>query len=174
MIVGAAEESRRATLYVPVLGSYELPAESSLSREDAAAVLERLEAQGAEPARLRLKEVEIDLRRLDELELAPAFVKIDVEGAELGVLKGLQETIASCQPVLMIERSERIGQVIELLTPNGYEPCVYDQAADDFQPYRGQQVSIFSSPEKGHKYRLKKLSEKLPNLPAINSQRARD
>ena len=65
MIAGAAEESRRATLYVPTLGSYELPAESSLNRDAAAAVLERLEAEGADPTRLRLKEIEIDLRRLD-------------------------------------------------------------------------------------------------------------
>jgi FkbM family methyltransferase len=81
LIAGAAAESRRATLYVPTLGSYELPAESSLSRDDAAAVLERLRAEGASPSRLRLKEIEIDLRRLDELGLDPAFVKIDVEGA---------------------------------------------------------------------------------------------
>jgi hypothetical protein len=75
LIAGAAEESRRATLYVPTLGSYELPAESSLNRDDAAAVLERLEAEGANPSRLRLKEIEIDLRRLDELGLDPAWCR---------------------------------------------------------------------------------------------------
>jgi FkbM family methyltransferase len=149
LIAGAAEESRRATLYVPTLGSYELPAESSLNRDDAAAVLERLEAEGANPSRLRLKEIEIDLRRLDELGLDPAFVKIDVEGAELGVLEGLRETLERCHPVLMIERSERIGQVVELLGAGGYEAFVYDQATEDFHPYEDQRaVNVFflSSP----------------------------
>ena len=144
MIVGAAEESRRATLYVPMLGSYELPAESSLSHDDAAAVLERLKKEGADPERLRLKEVEIDLRRLDELELDPAFVKIDVEGAELGVLKGLQETIKRSRPALMIERSERIDQVIELLRADGYRAQVYDSSAGEFDDYQGQPaVNVF-------------------------------
>jgi FkbM family methyltransferase len=144
LIAGAAEESRRATLYVPTLGSYELPAESSLNRDDAAAVLERLETEGANPSRLRLKEIEIDLRRLDELNLDPAFVKIDVEGAELGVLEGLRETIERCHPVLMIERSERIGQVVELLGADGYEAVVYDQATKSFRPYGDQQaVNVF-------------------------------
>ena len=144
LIAGAAEESRRATLYVPTLGSYELPAVSSLTPADAAAVLERLEAEGANPSRLRLKEIEIDLRRLDELGLDPAFVKIDVEGAELGVLEGLRETIERCHPALMIERSERIGQVVELLGACGYEAFVYDQATEGFRPYGDQQaVNVF-------------------------------
>jgi FkbM family methyltransferase len=147
MIVGAAEESRRATLYVPMLGSYELPAESSLSRDDATAALERLETQGASPRQLRLKEVEVDLRRLDELELSPAFVKIDVEGAELGVVKGLLETIERCRPALMVERSERIEQVVELLGAGDYEPFVYERDADDFRPYREQPaVNVFFLP----------------------------
>jgi FkbM family methyltransferase len=147
LIVGAAEESRRATLYVPMLGSYELPAESSLNRADATAALERLEAQGVSPRQLHLKEVGVDLRRLDELELSPAFVKIDVEGAELGVVKGLRETIERCRPALMVERSERIEEVIELLGTNGYEPFVYEQAGRDFRPYRGQPaVNVFFLP----------------------------
>ncbi len=144
MIAGAAERTSRATLYVPMLGSYELPAESALNREDAAAVLARLEAEGAHGGDLHLKEVEVKLQRLDELGLDPSFVKIDVEGAELGVLRGLQETIARCRPALMIERSERIGEVIELLGGEGYDPFVYDNAGEGFRPYQGQStVNVF-------------------------------
>ena len=150
MIAGAAEETRRATLYVPMLGSYELPAESSLSEEDASAVLERLAAQGAARNELRLEKVEVSLRRVDELGLEPDFIKIDVEGAELGVLAGLRETIERCQPVLMIERSERIPEVIQLLSEEGYGAFVYDSAADDFEPYREQStVNVFFLPRGG-------------------------
>ncbi|HEX8689725.1 MAG TPA: FkbM family methyltransferase [Solirubrobacterales bacterium] len=150
MIAGAAAESRRATLYVPMLGSYELPAESSLSEADARAVLERLAAEGANRDELRLEKVEVDLRRVDELGLEPAFVKIDVEGAELGVLAGLRETIERCQPVLMIERSERIPKVIQLLGEEGYGAFVYDRDADDFEPYREQStVNVFFLPRAG-------------------------
>ncbi|MBK5218448.1 MAG: FkbM family methyltransferase [Thermoleophilia bacterium] len=136
MMVGAAEESCRATLYVPMLGSYELPAESSLRREDSVAVLDRLEREGVDPGRLGLAEVEVELRRLDELELEPSFVKIDVEGAELEVLHGLRETIERSRPALMLERSERFDQVLELLVDGaGYRAYVYDAAAAELRPY---------------------------------------
>jgi FkbM family methyltransferase len=147
MMVGAAEESCRKTLYVPMLGSYELPAESSLSRDDAMAVLERLEAEGASPERLTLKEVAVELRRIDDLELEPSFVKIDVEGAELGVLRGMRETIARSHPALMIERSERFQQAAELLSADGYAPFAYDPETRQFSEYRGQQtVNVFFLP----------------------------
>jgi FkbM family methyltransferase len=149
IMAGAAEETRRATLFVPVRGSYELPAESSLRRQDAVAVLDRLEAEGVDPVRLRLKEVEVELRRLDELDLDPSFVKIDVEGAELEVLHGLRETIARSRPALMLERSERIDQVVELLVGgSGYGAYVYDQAAAELRPYDGDAtVNVFFLPK---------------------------
>ena len=147
MNVGAAEESRQATLYVPMLGSYELPAESALNRNDAQRVLERLEAEGADPRRLHLSEVPISLRRLDELELDPDFVKIDVEGAELGVLQGLRDTIARCHPVMMIERSERIDEVIEFLKASSYAAFAYNPASGDFSQYLSQpSVNVFFLP----------------------------
>ncbi len=147
MISGAAEESGQATLFVPTLGSYELPAESALNREDAAAVLERLAAQGANRRRLRLKEVTVELRRLDDLDLDPSFVKIDVEGAELGVLRGMRKTIEKCRPVLMIERSERFDQVVDLLSGDEYLPFAYDVDTGEFTEYLGQQtVNVFFLP----------------------------
>lgn len=145
MMAGAAERSCRATLYVPMLGGYELPAESSLRREDAEAVLARLRGEGVDPARLRLNEVEVELRRLDELELEPSFVKIDVEGAELEVLQGLRETIDRSQPALMLERSERIDQVLELLVDGaGYSAFVYDAGRGELRPYELEEtVNVF-------------------------------
>lgn len=147
MNVGAAEKSCRATLYVPMLGSYALPAESSLDRDAAISVLERLEAEGVGRTRLSLKEVVVDLRRLDELELDPSFVKIDVEGAELGVLRGLHDTLKKCRPVLLIERSERFDQVVDLLSADDYRPFAYDPETRRFDEYRDQQtVNVFFLP----------------------------
>lgn len=144
LMVGAADVSRDATLFVPTLGSYELPAEASLNREDAENVIEQLAAQGEDPARLTLREVAVELRRVDELELQPRFVKIDVEGAEVGVLEGMRETIREHTPALMIERSERVGRVIELLAEYGYRPFAFDQAAGRLSPYDGQPcVNVF-------------------------------
>lgn len=154
MNVGAAEKSCRATLYVPMLGSYALPAESSLDRDAAMSVLERLEGEGVGRTRLSLKEVVVDLRRLDELELEPSFVKIDVEGAELEVLRGLHDTLEKCRPVLLIERSERFQQVADLLSADEYRPFAYDPETRRFNEYRGQQtVNVFFLPTDGGGHR---------------------
>lgn len=147
MLVGASDHSRRATLFVPTIGRYQLPAQSALNREDAAAVLDTLAAEGAKRRNLSLTEIEVDLRRVDELDLSPAFVKIDVEGAELFVLEGLRETIARSRPAMMIERSESIDAVVELLAGQGYEAKVFDPESRRFSAYTGQDaVNVFFLP----------------------------
>lgn len=47
--------------------------------------------------------IEVPTRRLDTLDLNPEVVKIDVEGAELGVLDGSLETLRRSQPVVILE-----------------------------------------------------------------------
>jgi FkbM family methyltransferase len=54
--------------------------------------------------------VEVDVTTLDsevdELELAPTVVKVDVEGRELEVVDGMERTLAIHRPVLLVEVSE--------------------------------------------------------------------
>jgi FkbM family methyltransferase len=73
-------------------------------------------------------EISVHTIRLDDLELERVgFVKIDVEGHELRVLRGATETVRRCRPTLMVEIEERAppgGQVVEAfdyLRDIGYE-----------------------------------------------------
>ena len=56
---------------------------------------------------LRLKGYEVSLRSLDSifsnLSRDPAFIKCDVEGHELSVVKGARRTISKCRPSWLIE-----------------------------------------------------------------------
>jgi len=73
---------------------------------------------------------DVETLRLDDLELPPVgFVKIDVEGHELEVLEGAQQTIRRHRPKLLVEIEERhrpgaVKKVIELLTKWGYAGSV--------------------------------------------------
>jgi FkbM family methyltransferase len=61
---------------------------------------------------------------LDSLELPRCdFLKVDVEGMELSVLKGAAQTIAKYRPVLYVEndRADRSAALIEYLFSLGYE-----------------------------------------------------
>ena len=46
---------------------------------------------------------EVNFNIVDNLEIQPFFIKIDVEGAELLVLKGATNTINKMAPVILVE-----------------------------------------------------------------------
>jgi FkbM family methyltransferase len=86
-------------------------------------------------------------QRLDELELTPAFVKIDVEGHELAVLRGAVDTLRRNRPSVVVEAEERhhpnaVGAITELLAGLGYAGY-FDidgvrHAVDEFDPAEHQ------------------------------------
>jgi FkbM family methyltransferase len=50
----------------------------------------------------------------------PTLVKIDVEGAEIGVLRGMAQTLRSARPTLIIELHGTRDAVLDLLDAYGY------------------------------------------------------
>lgn len=55
-----------------------------------------------------IQAIEVSMRRLDDLQLSNVgFIKVDVEGHELAVLTGAENTIRRDQPTLLIEAEER-------------------------------------------------------------------
>jgi FkbM family methyltransferase len=99
----------------------------------------KLESAGAPPARMA-GEVVVRLRRLDSLlkEGAippPNLMKIDIEGGEVGFLRGASETLRRCQPILAVDLHGTNAPVAALLEELGYSSIVL-----------GSQKSIVESP----------------------------
>jgi FkbM family methyltransferase len=70
---------------------------------------------------------------------SPSFVKIDVEGAEGSVLKGMRRTVAAARPVLFIECSEAGRETTwSLLRELGYrcQSAITRKPVDVFGAYR--------------------------------------
>ena len=64
----------------------------------------------------------------DELAGEPVdLIKLDVEGAELAALHGMQEILRKNQPRLVVEclQSETLAQLLQYLEPLGYRSCYY-------------------------------------------------
>lgn len=120
-------EPGRATLYVPVYGRIELSGEASLLADDAGRGF-WVESHTADAAsELELREVDVEVLRIDDLGLTPAWVKIDVEGAEMEAIRGMENTIAEHRPVLMVEGSDTsYGPLRAWLGERGYEAFRYD------------------------------------------------
>jgi FkbM family methyltransferase len=102
----------------------------------------------AETDDLSFRRATVPVCRLDDLHLDPGVVKLDVEGAELGVLRGLLETITRCRPLILIEVSPALRDIRALLEPIGYACNVFSPDQRAFAEYTGQRtVNVFFVPQ---------------------------
>jgi FkbM family methyltransferase len=88
----------------------------------------------------------VDVVTLDEMTsergIAPTFIKIDVEGAELNVLQGARETIRRYKPTLMLEVNLGHQAIYDLVRENGYH--IYDDKLNQLeQPQPTGMPNIF-------------------------------
>ena len=78
----------------------------------------------------------VPIKPLDELELArdPAVLKIDVEGAELGVLEGASSLLRRCRPLLYLETidDDAFEAAASLLDGFGYQVLACFNATPTF------------------------------------------
>ena len=65
----------------------------------------------------------VECKTLDSFDLAPTFVKIDVQGAELLVLQGAEQTFKKHKPGLIVEYDQD-GEILELLNSWGYKKII--------------------------------------------------
>jgi FkbM family methyltransferase len=92
------------------------------------------------PAGVHVHEITVRLERLDDSlpdGFAPAFIKIDVEGGELGVMRGARETIDRHRPIVAFESgkgsSEHYGTTPDMLYDLLVEDCgmrIFDLAGE--------------------------------------------
>jgi FkbM family methyltransferase len=98
--------------------------------------------------RMSTRGIRVPLLRLDDLALEPSFVKIDVEGLETEVVRGLLATVRRHRPVLLVERSSAFHSLDALLSAESYRAHVYERQTDRFRPYDGSPtVNVFFLPD---------------------------
>lgn len=104
-----------------------------------------------------VKELPVSVKRLDDFQLRDiGFIKIDVEGFELEVLKGGRETITREQPNLYIEIEQKhhladpIEQVFEFVEKMGY--AGFFEFQDRVLPVSQFKVSVHQPAGAGKEY----------------------
>jgi FkbM family methyltransferase len=122
-MIGAGDQSGQAELLIP-RGHTDLSSQATLDGQELEKdyVRQRLAEQGHEEGEIR--KVSVKVLRVDEMDLADMgrdldVVKIDVEGWEEQVLKGMKDTLSSARPVLIIEINNH-GRWAPLLEAWGY------------------------------------------------------
>jgi FkbM family methyltransferase len=128
-ICAAGSEHGVMQLHVPTFRNVPLTTEASLMREhvETSPSLRQRLRRRMDTTEFAIETVDVEVIPLDTLGLTPGFVKVDVQGAELSVLKGLRETLRAHRPPVMLEVPG--PDEISYLAQFGYEPFTYDPAA---------------------------------------------
>ncbi|MEO1688213.1 MAG: FkbM family methyltransferase [Pseudomonadota bacterium] len=100
---GLSDADGEFTLHVPFYRGWMFDGLASVDETAARDWLGPRTIDGFDPAHLRMQAHACRLRPLDALNLAPAFIKIDVQGHEAAVVEGAADTLRRCEPILMIE-----------------------------------------------------------------------
>ena len=133
-LIAAGERRGKLVLHTPIFRGIALTAYAAVDRNEAEKRVHK--DMPSSVNRLRFIETVVPVIPIDELALTPDFVKIDVEGFEIEVLRGMLATIERCRPVFMIEfdRGNAAG-VADILGSFGYRPYVFDRNVSTFRPY---------------------------------------
>lgn len=138
LLVGAGESDSAVSLFTPIYKGYPLTSYASLDPEVGRRNLERsmpIRNVGREAV---FSETVVPIRRLDNFGFNPDFIKVDVEGFEDGVLRGLVNTLATHRPSVMVEYNPASFQkVSEILQELKYRPYIYDQGHRRLAPCTG-------------------------------------
>ncbi len=141
-------DSLRENIEINGLGNIELLAFAASDRcgEAVIRIAENLSTASLIWHRNNPSATEISIRTvaIDEMvesgELgSPTFVKIDVEGAEGSVLRGMRRTVAAAKPVLFVECSDAGRETVwHLLRELGYrcQSAITRDDIDKFEDYR--------------------------------------
>jgi len=132
---GLGERTETKTLYAPFVNGTPLSQFATFRPEGLEATPERRrmfkEITGVDG--FDVVKQSLHLVRFDELELAPEFVKIDVEGTEIDVLAGMEETLSRCRPLIMTEGNAAQPH----LEARGYRMYAHNSASNTLSPATG-------------------------------------
>ncbi len=135
--LGPAHE--KLALFIPSYRGFVYDGIATFSRDAVSAYFGPQTLYFYDPSHLTIRETECVIDTLDSFQLAPSFIKIDVEGFEHDVLLGAANTLAAHEPVLMLERFYEDARVLPLLDTFGYAEVV-PRSGEGFE--RGQSSGL--------------------------------
>jgi FkbM family methyltransferase len=126
---GLADHSGKKSIYIAKAGALYILGEGTMRLDflQEPASLERLRSYTVD-GQLYVGRMEVEVRRFDDCGIVPTHVKMDAEGAEATVLRGMTQTLTVHRPIMMIENGDSIN-VDKIMFAHDYKPFQYDVAA---------------------------------------------
>jgi FkbM family methyltransferase len=142
---GLADVASEQTLYVPFYKNWMFDGLASFDAAHAGSWLKG-RVYFYKDAHVKLRETKCRIRRLDEFGLKPYFMKLDIQGYEFQALKGGEQTIKSCEPILLIE-SPPEDEIVNYLRGFGYVMYAF-RDGKFFADQAGSHNTFFMTPAK--------------------------
>jgi len=91
--------------------------------------------------KINFKSEIIKLKKLDDFNLNPSFIKIDVEGHEYETIMGGLKTIKKNKPILLIEYNRNTNKKInKILKKNNYTSYYYDNKINSIKLHNKEEI----------------------------------
>src|ERR1039458_991377 len=125
---GLSDRAGTLTLFVPSYKGFVYDGLASFDRAAAASWINGQRVFGFDPSKLNIAAVTCEVSTLDTQQVAPIFIKVDVQGYEYQVLSGGLDTMRMYEPVLMVESFRNDPRTVQLVDTLGYEEYYFDGA----------------------------------------------
>lgn len=118
---GLGDRNESFDLHVPFYNNYMFDGLASFHEQNARGWL-RNRLYGYRERKLEVKKIRCVVRRLDDFNVKPCFIKIDVQGFEFEVLQGGLKTLRASRPAILMESPQY--RELDLLYSLDYQPFI--------------------------------------------------
>jgi FkbM family methyltransferase len=133
-------------LYLPRYGHTVYDTRASLGPEAPREFLDSRHFRPFRAERAHVEGVSVEVSTLDSLDVAPDLLKVDVEGADDGVIAGGAQLLDRHHPVVLVEHPK--PETVTLLDAHGYTIHAFDASTGRLRRgRRGELNSYFLRPE---------------------------
>lgn len=147
---GLGEKIIKSPLFTPYYYEYMYDGLSSFDYNEAHDWINQDTIAWFDPNKLEIKESICEIKRLDDLNLVPDFIKIDVQGFEKNVLIGGAKTIETHKPLIMFEINNDAEEYMKSI---GWVECYYEKSGLTHQRNHYYDNVFFYHPQSIEKFK---------------------
>ena len=118
--VGVGAADAELPLFIPAYRGFVYDGIATFSHETALAYLSDETLYLFDPKHVTVSEYRCRITTLDSFQLAPTFMKMDIEGYEYEAIQGARETLMRHEPIMLVERFWGDDRVASTLKELGY------------------------------------------------------